>query len=563
MRRTPLIAVLGLSSVLCLGIAQYSAQAQDSAAQPDKDTASKPAGADWRKLRDSLNGLFDQLHKENNIKAANIVNDAVFIRRVYLDLVGRPPTAAEIDAFAPERKRADGLRGQPKREALIDELMATQEHANHFASFWRVVMVGRGDSWYDRSLETYLQGALFENKPWSQITTELVAAEGRTPQNPAIGFLGSFENDKAAMTGITAKVFLGKQIQCAECHEHPYEDWTTDDFEAMQGFFRLFSVGARGEGADRYWFSQDTQIHNRHDVSAKVRLRGKYKLPKYLGGDEYDFQTGKTLRSSLAAWMTTPENKWFREMTVNRYVAYFLGLGFVTPVDDFNSINEPTFPVVLDVMGKEFAASGFDLRYLIRAITTSKLYQRETSLNRSNRHDWMYYSRGYVRKLTPEQVEQSIRAVIGIEKLNPYQPVRDVPDNKLTEDEKRNKTIANAVNGWRGNLRRLMRDAYNGDPEIRELSDYDGTLIQALLLMNGPLLGPASLDNNLKKILREYGNSKDRVYQIFMAVLGRKPTKDDIALINGFLPNWTGKDEQVYEDLFMALMNTTEFATNK
>lgn len=562
MRRTPLIVTLGLASVVCLGIAHFSASAQDPT--PEKDTSSQPKlGGDWRKLRDSLDGLFDQLHKEKGIKAANIANDAVFIRRVYLDLLGRPPSPSEIDAFAPERKRADGLRGQAKREALIDELMATKEYAEHFAAFWRVVMVGRGDNWYDRSLESYLGTALHENRSWSQITTELVAAKGRTPENPAIGFLGSFENDKAAMTGITAKVFLGKQIQCAECHEHPYEDWSTDDFEAMQGFFRLFSVGARGEGAQRYWFSQDTEIHNRHDVSAKVRLRGKYKLPKYLGGDEYEFRSGETLRDSLATWMTSADNKWFREMTVNRYMAYFLGLGFVTPVDDFNSINEPTFPVVLEVMGKDFAASGFDLRYLIRAITTSKLYQRETSLNRSNRNDWIYYSRGYVRKLTPEQVENSIRAVVGIEALNPFQPVRDVPDSKLTDDEKRNKAIANAVNGWKNNLHRLMRDAYNGDPEIRELSDYDGTLIQALLLMNAPLLGPASLDNNLKKILRDYGSHKDRVYQIFMTVLGRKPTKDDIALINGFMPAWTGQDEQRYEDLFMALMNTTEFATNK
>ncbi len=562
MRRTPLIVTLGLASIVCLGIAHFSASAQDPT--PEKDTSSQPKlGGDWRKLRDSLDGLFDQLHKEKGIKAANIANDAVFIRRVYLDLLGRPPSPSEIDAFAPERKRADGLRGQAKREALIDELMATKEYAEHFAAFWRVVMVGRGDNWYDRSLENFLGTALHENRSWSQITTELVAAKGRTPENPAIGYLGSFENDKAAMTGITAKVFLGKQIQCAECHEHPYEDWSTDDFEAMQGFFRLFSVGARGEGAQRYWFSQDTEIHNRHDVSAKVRLRGKYKLPKYLGGDEYEFRSGETLRDSLATWMTSADNKWFREMTVNRYMAYFLGLGFVTPVDDFNSINEPTFPVVLEVMGKDFAASGFDLRYLIRAITTSKLYQRETSLNRSNRNDWIYYSRGYVRKLTPEQVENSIRAVVGIEALNPFQPVRDVPDSKLTDDEKRNKGIANAVNGWKNNLHRLMRDAYNGDPEIRELSDYDGTLIQALLLMNAPLLGPASLDNNLKKILRDYGSHKDRVYQIFMTVLGRKPTKDDIALINGFMPAWTGQDEQRYEDLFMALMNTTEFATNK
>jgi hypothetical protein len=556
-------AALALGSLL---ISQYAVSAQK--AKPDhkkSETEAAPAalGQDWHKMRKGLNEVFDQLQKDAGIKASRICDDDTFLRRVYLDLMGRPPLPEEIEDFNPGRRDSKGRKGEKKREALIDKLLKEPEHFQHFADWWMVTLIGRdADGNSKRYLHRYLQQAFSENKPWSDMVYDMVAGQGRTPDHPEIGYLMSFQNRKTDMAGVTSKVFLGKQIQCAQCHDHPYEDWTTDDFEGMQAFFKLFNTGAKGRGQDRYWYTKDRDVHNKHEASAKVRLKGKYMFPTYLGRKTWEFEDGANLRQALGKWMTGKDNRWFRNMSVNRYMAYFLGMGFVTPVDDFNSINTPTFPVVLEMMGKDFAASGFDTNYLIRAICNSNMYQREVDTNRTNRDDFKFYSHTYVKRLTPEQIRRSILHVIGVERLNEQKPVRDVPDDKLTDDEKKIKSINNQVNGWKNNINRLMRDAYGGDPQMYEFGNFDGTIIQALMMMNADLMGPMSLKNCVRDIMDRYDNRHDRILHIFMTVLGRKPSKVDSAILNGTVVRWGGESEQAYTDLVLALMNTTEFITN-
>jgi hypothetical protein len=226
-------------------------------------------------------------------------------------------------------------------------------------------------------------------------------------------------------------------------------------------------------------------------------------------------------------------------------------------VDDFNSFNQPPLPVVMEIMGKDFAASGFDMRYLIRAITTSKIYQREVNPNRTNREDRIYYSRQYVRSLTPEMVENSIFKVVGIDRLNPHGVVRDVPDNKLTEEEKRWKMTRDRIRNYKGYVRRLIRDAWGGDPVIKDVDNHDGNILQALMFLNAELI-PQGVNHSLQEILAKYEHPADRIKLIFMTVLGRKPSARDIARMNAIVAKWDGGDT-VYEDLFVALMNTTEF----
>jgi len=560
LRRVPLLSGLALASLLFGVLAQYGVHADDVKKTEAKE---KQAKQDWGALRDGLNGLFSELQKDAGIKPSKICDDDTFLRRIYLDLLGRPPLPEEIEAFAPGRKDAQGLKGSAKREALIEKLLAHPDHAEHFADYWMVTMIGRdADGNARKYLRQYLRQAFSENKPWNELVSTLVAAKGKTPENPELGYLMSFQNLRTDMAGITSKVFLGKQIQCAECHDHPYEDWSTDDFEGMEAFFRPFSTGEKGEGEARYWFNNDQPIRNEGEFARRVRMKGKYKGPTFLGGDTLKFEPNRAPREALAEWMTSPENHWFRNMTVNRYMAYFLGMGFVTPVDDFNSINQPTFPVVLEQMGKAFAASGFNTHFLIKSICSSELYQREVDTNRSNRHDFMYYSRSFVKRLTPEQIQRSILSVIGVERLNPTPEIRDVPENKLTEEEKAHKKIRDGVQNWKNNLARLMRDAYGADPQMYEFGDFDGTIIQALMMMNADLLSTGALKNAVSDIIERYPSHRDRVTQIFITVLGRKPDKMDIAILEGTFSSWPNKNDEAYYDLFAALMNTTEFITN-
>jgi hypothetical protein len=544
-------AVLACAAVV-FGIAGQI-QADDS-----KKTEAPTLGQSWAKIRDSLDHAYDQLQKDAGVKPADLCDDDTFLRRIYLDLTGMPPSPAEIEAFNPGGRDGQRRRGQEKREAIVDKLLDSPEFANHMATWWRVVMTEReGNGNYHNMLEGFLRESFAANRPWDDVVHELIAVNGDSRENPAMGYLLNFENDRVAMSGMTSKIFLGRQIQCAECHDHPYEDWKMDDFEGFAGFYRLFNTRAQTENNVTWWYTSDTEAKDRTDLERKLRLKGRYKVPQYLGADAYQYQPAKSLRESLADWMTSADNAWFREMTVNRYLDYFLGVGFINPVDDFNSLNQPLLPVVMEIMGKDFAASGFDTRYIIRAITTSKIYQREVQPNRTNREDRLYYSRQYVRSLTPEMIERTIFKIMGIDRLNPHGNVPDVAEDKLTEEEKRWRTTRDRIRGYKGYVGRLIRDAWGGDPVIKDVDNHDGNILQALMFLNAELV-PQGLNHSLKEILDRTDNSAERIRLIFMTVLGRKPTARDAARMNAIVANWKGGD-RVYEDLFVALMNTTEF----
>jgi hypothetical protein len=174
--------------------------------------------------------------------------------------------------------------------------------------------------------------------------------------------------------------------------------------------------------------------------------------------------------------------------------------------------------------------------------------------------DRAYYSRFFVRKLSPEQLYRSVLRVTGMEDLNKFQPVRNVPDDKLSTDEKANKLIRDRVNGYKNTLRMYFRSAYGSDEPEKAFDDYSGSIMQALLLMNFPLLGDGMLKTTLGEILASTKDARQRIDLIYQTVLGRTPNQREWAIIRGTVANWGGGDE-VYEDLFIALMNTTEFAT--
>lgn len=542
---------LAFAAAIC-GVAAY--------VHAEGKTAAPALGQDFRKLRNALDEAYELLQKDAGVKAVRIADDHTYLRRVYLDLTGAPPSTAEIAAFNPGGRDAQRRSGQAKREALVEKLLESEQFADHMATWWRVVMTDReGGATFNNMLETYLRDAMRDNRPWNETVRAIIGAQGRTPDNPALGYLLTFENDRAAMTGSVSRVFLGRQIQCAECHDHPYEaDWGMDDFEAFAGFFRLFRTASQGEGPERYWTSVDTPARDENDLQRRLRLSGKYKLPRFIGEGEFSFEKGKDLRAALAEWVTSPDNAWFREMTVNRYLDYFMGVGFVNPVDDFNSFNTATLPVIMEVMGADFAASGFDTRYLVRAITTSRMYQREVSPNRTNRHDRMFYSRQFVRSLTPEMVERSIFKVMGIERLNHHGYVPELPERQLSGEQMQWKGTRDRIASYRAHLRRQVALAWAGDPVVKDVDDHGGGMLQALMFLNSELF-PSTLNHSLKDILATYSSDNDRARMIFMTVLGRQPTARDAAILNATVARWGDRGEEAYQDLFIALMTTTEF----
>jgi hypothetical protein len=234
-------------------------------------------------------------------------------------------------------------------------------------------------------------------------------------------------------------------------------------------------------------------------------------------------------------------------------------MGFVNPIDDFNSINVASSPIILEMMAKDFAASGFDMRYLMQAICTSKLYQRSAEPTKYNRFDRIYYSRFFVRKLSPEQLYRTVLKVTGVEALNTG-PVRNVPDAQLTDQEKWWKGQQGRVNNYKGNLARLFRDAYGSDEPEKAFDDYTGSILQALMLMNFSMLGDGGLKTTLSEILASTKDASKRVDLIYQTVLGRGPTSREWQILRSNMATWPNDDSQ-FEDLFVSLMNTTDFVT--
>ncbi|MBX3459355.1 MAG: DUF1549 domain-containing protein [Planctomycetes bacterium] len=553
---TPKLIVPAVAALLVAVCLVASSQLAEGQKRKSRTKATEVNGKDWRVLRDALDEAFEEMQEDEGIVPAPIVDDGTFLRRVYLDLTGAPPSPAEIAEFEPGKLRRKQTQ-EEKREALVEQLLASPEFADHMATWWSTIMserrgYGRGPSYQA------LRDAFAANTPWDKVVNNVLAPSisTRGKRGEVVTYYGrgyieelAYLQDFGYLVGMPVKVFLGRQVGCAECHDHPYDPYTQDDFEAWSAFFKTF-VDVRQVGDESYIsVGREMQFRNTADLERQLQLKGRYKLPRYLDGTDWKLEPGKSPRQQMADWVTSPENPWFREMTVNRYMDYFMGIGFVTPVDDFNALNDPTIPVILRVLGKDFADSGFDTRYLVRAIVNSRMYQRMSAPNPSNQTDRMLYSRQFVRELSPEVIERSILKATGIERLNPPKGI----SKKQAE--------MNAAYGYgspyRAQLRALLTQAYEGDPAVKDLDDRNTNPMRALMFMNGDLL-PDGQDNAVKEIMRRTADKMKRGELIFQTVLGRSPTEREREILRVTFVRWTG-GEEVYEDLFLALMNTSEF----
>ena len=561
-------ALLGMATVF--GLLAFDCS-QPVVAQKKSETKAETEaiGKDWGKAREFLDGALRNKRKEAKLQQAERCTEAEFVRRAYLDILGRVPSRAElktwlsVDPGTPEGLEFAKLKPQQRREKLIDALLASPEYGENWGRVWARTMIGReADGAYKGMLEEWLQEQFAANRPWDRLVYDVVTASGKSDVNKAVGYVISFEGDMPALTGITSKVFMGKQIQCAQCHKHPYEQITTEDFAGMQNFFKFTStrmIQMAEKGLPAIYAATDKAVPTSMDAfQRELAVGGKVVLPKFLFGETYKPDPANPPRKALAAWMTSPDNKQFREMTVNRYMAMFLGVGFLHPVDDFNANNQPSFPEILERMGLEFAASGFDLKYLIRAICSSEAYslssvpKKATSAKYSE--DRKYFSRSLVRRLSPEQVVFSIMKVVGAGDFG-----------SKNNRERRDQILAYVLQNF--------NYAYSDDEGSRDLDDYSGSIPQALMMLNGSLLNDgtsASQDNTLKRILAEGRNDKTRggldetnyvIGEIFLAILGRMPEAWETTCLKKFVENESDWNK-AWEDVFWALMNTTEFVTN-
>jgi hypothetical protein len=486
-------------------------------------------------------------------------DDSTFLRRVSLDIAGRLPTVPETRDFLASKESG-------KRAAAIDRLLDDVGYADLFANKWAGILRNKaGGNLEQVARETFgfhawIRASLSANKPFDQFATELITARGRPDTNPAVSWYRAVSDPKDQMADI-AQVFLGVRIQCAQCHHHPYEKWTQDDYH---GFAAFFSTIGRKEV--RKLPEDDILYHKRILAVAKNPNTNVDLKPTPLGGKPLEIPAERDPRIDLAKAMVSPENPYFAKMLVNRYWKHFLGRGLVEPEDDMRVTNPPTHPLLLDQLATSFLESGYDLKALCRAICNSQTYQRSSFPNGHNNNDEQNFARYYPRRLAAEVMLDAINDVAGARNNFNHQPV-GVRAVALPDDSANNDSFF---------LRVFGRPQMDTACECERSASAD--LSQSLHLINSDamhrILGAP--DGRAITSSRDKGaDSQTKITELYQLALSRDPTNSEVSVALSHLQkkqDRSAKDPKVlspdqaaregWEDIIWVVVNTKEFLFN-
>ncbi len=475
-----------------------------------------------------------------------VADDATFLRRVTLDLTGRIPTrkraAAFLDSTDPE-----------KRRKLVDDLLADREYGRHFATVWRNLIV-RPDPVKTKSprdqFTPWLAEQFNDNRGWQQIVSELLTAEGDIARNPATTFIvansENFQPDAGRLAGTAARLFLGVQLRCAECHDHPFAPWTQADFWGTAAFFsRLHNTSRKGPP-----FIMTEAAEPGHDPGATAAITipgtagkaaGRSVAARFLRGKTPALGEGP-LRPTFAAWVTAPDNPFFAPAFVNRLWAQLFGRGFVNPMDDFRDDNPPSHPILLARLADEFRNSGYDVKHLLRCITLSRAYQRGSQPLPANEKDRELFSHMAVKVLSPEAFFDSLTVVMAIDKSAKQPPGKVKSSLPLTPE-------------YRQQFIRFFR----AQGESADETAFSHGIPQFLKRLNGePFNGGAPLIGQLMVA----GAGPEQVIEaLYLATLSRRPKSEELRLMSEYLSRRADR-EQGYAGVLWILLNSGEFILN-
>ena len=484
----------------------------------------------------------EEAWKDAGVTPAGVVDDAGFLRRAHLDLLGSIPTGDEVLAFLKDAR-------PDKRALKVDELLARPAFAENWAAVWENLLVGynpRNQGDIGPGLFNWLRDEAFaKNLPFDQVARALVTAKGVSTENGSTAFLLALSRRGGGSIGIASKVsrvFLGTQIACAQCHDHPFDRYTQEDFHGVVAFFARVKnrkVDSKNSKDNRYELYDDAK----GEASMGEGKAKKTVPPLFLDGTRPD--AGKDRREEFARMMVRPENLQFARATVNRLWGHFFGRGFVDPVDDFSGRTKSSHPGLLDELSKEFVDSKFDLKALMRSITTSRPYQLSSRRPAAGAPHERFFAYAQVRPLSPEQLVSALRSAMGPGLNAPAGG--DARKNAQSQDQ----------------LLSTFRRAF-GDPENVGVPRFDGTINQALLLMNGQTLtqGIVGKGGRLAEILAKKDVPEDRLELLFATILGRLPmAKERLRLLEHVQAG--GNKAAAYEDAAWVLLNSSEFLFNR
>jgi hypothetical protein len=478
--------------------------------------------------------VFSKL-KRLNIVPSEVCTDEEFLRRAHLDLIGLLPTAAEARKFL-------ASRDPDKRAKLVDDLLERPEYADFWGLYWSDRLSNSRQFLYEKGtffFQQWLREAMAQNMPYDQFARELITATGGLYEVAPTSYYPLLKKPEEMAT-TTSQVFLGVGLECARCHDHPFEKWKQDDFLGLAAFFAQVRHKNRIRQNERVLYL-DPKRELQHPKSQQPVV------PKFLGGEPVKMEPDRDRREVLAEWMTASSNPYFANAIVNRLWKHFLGRGLVEPVDDFRVTNPPTNEGLLRALAEDFIRHKFDLKHLFRMITASRVYQLSAQPNETNKEDKQFYSRFYLKRLNAEELLDGICQVTEApEKFPGFHlgtRAAQLPDPKVPS---------------------YFLDVF--DRATRETvceRKQTTSVVQVMHLVSGDTINQKIRAENglIERLIKAGESSREIIEELYLRTLSRFPKKEEAQLAQqgvGQAPS----PREGYEDLLWALLNSKEFLFN-
>ena len=523
--------------------------------------AQSPAPRDAQALAEKIDAMLAARWVNDGAEPVPLADDAEYMRRVYLDLAGRIPTVPEARAFLND-KRPD------RRAKLVDSLLASPRHVTHFTNVWRALLIPEASNNFlvraqQGGFEAWLQQRVKRNAGYDEIARDIITApitnqgfaalaNGGAPS--PLAFYSAKEFKPENLAAGTARIFLGLSVECAQCHKHPFREWKREQFWAFTAFYS-------GIQSQQFmdFLLPTKEVPDRHEI--KIPGLDKVVQAVFLDGSEPVWKEKVVTRQTLADWVTSPTNIYFRRAAANRMWTYFFGHGLVEPLDEIDGkAGDDGLRDLLDLLGQELADHKFDTHYLIRAITASRAYQLTSAADARDHSEPIQFARMPLRNLTGEQLFDSVAVATGLRNTGGG-----------------NNDLLAAITGGNKSPRAefLTKFAIQADQATKPQS----SILQALSLMNGKVVADAtSLDNSetlAAVVMAPFMTTNDRIETLYLAALARKPSAKELERTTRFIDlavknaPATLDDEArraVYgnamADVFWVLLNSSEFSLN-
>ena len=488
------------------------------------------------------------------INPSELCDDHTFIRRAFLDAIGRLPTAAEVKTFVHDASAA-------KRSDLIDRLLARPEFSDYWALKWADVLRVEEKVLDPRGVELFhawIRGNIERALPMDEFVRELVTGTGSTFEQPAANYYRA-NRDPSTRGETTARLFLGTRLQCAKCHNHPFDRWTQDDYYRWSSVFSQIDYeegdNERQDKLDKNEFAGEQTVLVAKMDEVRNPVDGSIASAKLLGGPELTDNQRADRLTALADWLTSPDNRLFAKAQVNFVWYHLMGRGLVDPIDDFRLTNPPSNPELLDALTDGFIEGGFNLRQLVSTIMNSRTYQLSSEPNASNVADETCYSRAYVSRLPAEVI------------LDMQSDVLDTPAGFVGYDKDMRAVQIPGVQRKRARDERpQLGDRFLktfGKPERIMACDCERsnetTLKQVFSLLGDDLNQRILASGKLKQLTQSNINDEDIVQELYWSSLSRPPSEQELAVAVDLLQAAPDRRQETLQDITWALLNAKEF----